>query len=105
MTTNPRFLGYWSFDGYHGGTLDEDDQGFPFVVCACGWCSAPAPDNETAMDMFGDHREERGQAKVGRDFDHEDLTVLRAVAGDREDGHADHLRSIADRLESVCSRA
>jgi hypothetical protein len=36
--------------------LEQDEDGWDFASCACGWFSPPCPDVETAADFYGDHR-------------------------------------------------
>ena len=32
-----------------------DDEGFITIACRCGWAIEGAPDDETAIDAFGEH--------------------------------------------------
>jgi hypothetical protein len=42
----------------HVSSWDEDDDGWPYITCSCGWATSPLPDAETAGDVWGDHRSE-----------------------------------------------
>lgn len=41
---------------YHGFYADEDDDGFFFARCSCGWTVGAFPDVTDAADAYGDHR-------------------------------------------------
>lgn len=41
---------------FHTLTLDEDDGGWPYARCDCGWTSPPVPDNEIAAEVWADHK-------------------------------------------------
>lgn len=39
----------------HVSTWTEDEDGWPVIVCSCGWTAQSMPDAETAADAWGDH--------------------------------------------------
>ena len=39
-----------------GCEIEQDDDGWFFVSCLCGWQFGPLPDAEDAADAYGDHR-------------------------------------------------
>lgn len=41
---------------FHTLTLREDDGGWPYAACDCGWTSPPVPDNEIAAEVWADHK-------------------------------------------------
>lgn len=43
-------------DPSHTLTLTQDDDGWPFAACDCGWTSPPVPDNEIAAEIWHDHK-------------------------------------------------
>lgn len=48
----------------HGFYDHEDDDGFHYATCMCGWQGPPVPDVEDAADTYGDHRVLRVRAAV-----------------------------------------
>lgn len=41
---------------FHTLTLDEDEGGWPFAACDCGWTSPAVPDNDIAAECWHDHK-------------------------------------------------
>lgn len=41
---------------FHSLDLNQDEDGWYWPACACGWQSGPFPGPEEAIDDYGDHR-------------------------------------------------
>ena len=50
----------------HDLTLDQDQEGWDFAACDCGWTSPPCPETEIAAQFWGEHKQEIG-AQIGID--------------------------------------
>lgn len=49
---------------HHAVYFHEDDEGFWYGECVCGWHSPPVPDKEDVADAYGDHRAEHAVAEL-----------------------------------------
>lgn len=40
----------------HYLNLEQDEEGWDYASCACGWVGPPCPDSETASEFYAEHR-------------------------------------------------
>ncbi len=41
--------------GEHGISLHQDDEGWDYATCSCGWVGPPCPGADIAADFYADH--------------------------------------------------
>lgn len=51
----------------HSLELHEDDDGWDYGVCTCGWATPPVPGADIVADAYAEHRLAEANAKPAED--------------------------------------